>query len=105
MHELQKSRDSFSLLHIKDAMVATFKKRPGPNRKFILILLCFVFTSIGPYFGEFAILYLFVRTKFGWRVNEYSRYSGIVSGLGILGKLTFVEDNKYKKVVRSRHSL
>jgi len=44
-----------------------------------------MFFLIGPYFGEYAILYLFVRTKYGWEVTEYSRYSGIIFGLNIFG--------------------
>lgn len=85
----QKVRDNFSLLHIKDAVMATFKKRPGPNRKYIIVLLFCLFVVIGPYFGEYAILYLFVRTKFLWGVSQYSTYSGIVSIMGILGRYCF----------------
>jgi hypothetical protein len=70
--------------------MVTFKKRPGPNRKYLFILMLIMILQIIPFFGEFTIAFLYVRTRFGWEVAEYSQYSSIVSSVGIVGKMCYI---------------
>jgi hypothetical protein len=66
--------------------MVTFKKRPGPNRKYLFLLIIMMVIQIIPFYGEFTIAFLYVRTRFGWEVDEYSQYSSIVSAIGIAGE-------------------
>jgi len=77
------SRHAFSLYHVKDALVVTFKKRPKPNRKYLYLLMFMTINQSIPFYGEYNIAYLFVRTVFGWEVEEYSKYTSITSILHI----------------------
>ena len=60
---------------------------PGRNRTYLFILMAMMVLQIVPFFGEFTIAFLYVRTRFKWEVDEYSRYSSIVSAIGIVGKI------------------
>ena len=42
--------------------------------------------QIVPFIGEGTVAFLYVRTRFGWEVEEFSQYSSIVSAIGIVGK-------------------
>ena len=94
---MQKSeiRHPFSLYHIKDALTVTFKKRPGPNRKYLFLMMLMMIIYIVPFYGEFTISFLFVRSVFKWDVKEYSQYSSIVSSVGIVGKPKFDNRNQF----------
>jgi hypothetical protein len=41
---------------------------------------------IVPFFGESNISYLYVRTRYGWEVEEFSNFFSITSAAGILGR-------------------
>jgi hypothetical protein len=64
----------------------TIKKRPGPNRKYLFLMMLMMIIYIVPFYGEFTISFLYVRSVFKWEVKEYSQYSSIVSSVGIAGK-------------------
>ncbi len=81
-------RGTFSPLHIKDAIVTTFKKRPGPNRKFILLLFALILVSALYGRSGAGLGYLYVRTRYGWEVEEFSLYKSIDSAVTIIGKKT-----------------
>ena len=72
-------------MQIVDCIGTTFKKRQGPNRKFILICMLLIVMQIVPYIGEFSIDYYFVRTVFEWGVTQYSTYSFVVSAASLIG--------------------
>ena len=77
-------------MHISDSFVATFKKRDGPNRKYLLILmLTFLFVII-PFSGEHTIAFSYVRVRYDWSVDEYSTYSSIVTASGIVGQAILI---------------
>ncbi len=82
-----KKRNAFSPLHIRDCFTATFRKRQGPNRKYLLILFAIMLVNFAPFYGEIGINYNYVRTRFGWEVDEYSTYNSIVDATSLLGKL------------------
>ncbi len=79
-------RKAMSLLHIKDCFRALFKKREGPNRKYIFVFFLITIFTIMPFFGEFSIAYNYVRTRYQWEVDEYSTYSSITSASSIVGE-------------------
>ena len=39
-----------------------------------------------PYAGEHTIAYNYVRTRYGWEVEEYSTYKSIAEAMSIIGK-------------------
>ena len=80
-------RSNLSLKLIKDAFVTTFRKRKGPNRKYIVVLLIIGIFTIAPLIGEeFVIGYAYVLKRYGWLVEENSGYKTIISITELLGK-------------------
>ncbi|XP_050538823.1 uncharacterized protein LOC126904128 isoform X2 [Daktulosphaira vitifoliae] len=71
---------------ITDSMKVLLKKRP---RRSLLIYMTIVSPlTVGPMQGEYSILYLFVRYKFGWNEIDYGLYAaykmtGILIGTSI----------------------
>ena len=51
--------------------MTTFKKRPGPTRKFILLLIAVILFDRIVDVGVDANEYNYTRTKFEWEMNEY----------------------------------
>jgi len=49
-----------------------------------------------PYYGDFYVAYLFVRTVFEWQVEEFSKYNSITSSLQIVGKIILKKVKKVK---------
>jgi hypothetical protein len=47
-----------------------------------------VFQNI-PFFGEGSIAYLYVRTRYGWEVEEFSQYSSTISTARLVGEKWF----------------
>lgn len=70
-------RVMFSPFIIWDSFRVVFKKRAGPNRKFILILMAITVFTIMPFFGEFTVSFAYVRIRYNWGVDELSTYSSI----------------------------
>lgn len=81
----QSKRALFSPKHVIDAVSVTFKKRNGPNRRFVLLTISIFFFQVMPFFGEGAISYLYVQTRYDWAVKEYSTYSTITSIASLIG--------------------
>ena len=52
----------------------------------MLILVLLSVFHVVPFFGEGTISYLYVRTRFGWEVDEYSNYRVADSVTSIVGK-------------------
>ena len=79
------SKSAFSFSHISDCINTTFKKREGPNRKYILICMVMILMNVFVYIGEMVMDYNYVRTRYGWQVAEYSVYSSVISGASLIG--------------------
>ena len=79
-------RSAFSLQHPIDCFRTTFKKREGPNRKYILMFIAIISLTVMPFAGEGSVAYNYVRTRYEWGYQEYSEYSSIVSACSIIGK-------------------
>jgi hypothetical protein len=67
--------------------LTTFKKRDGPNRKYIFIFMIMTIFTFMPFYGEYSVAYNYVRTRYEWGVDEYSTYGSIVSASSLVGKL------------------
>ena len=68
---LQNDKGAFSPSLVKDAFMTTFKKRSGPTRKFILLLIAVILFDRIVDVGVDANEYNYTRTKFEWEMNEY----------------------------------
>ena len=78
-------RSLFSIRHVIEAIVTTFKKRKGPNRMFVLLTISvFIWTNM-PFFGEWNVAYLYVQKRYGWEVAEYSQYRTITLSVALVG--------------------
>ena len=55
----------------------------------MLILVLLSVFHVVPFFGEGTISYLYVRTRFGWEVDEYSNYRVADSVTSIVGKYLY----------------
>lgn len=75
----------FSWRHPKASIVALTKKRPGSRRLYLFLVMIAIAMIISPFSGEGQVQYLFVRTKFGWGVDEFSNYRSFDSAMGIIG--------------------
>ena len=70
--------------------MTTFRKRPGPTRQFILLLISMILFDRIVDVGVDANEYNYTRTKFEWEMNEYSQYSSIVISAIIIGQGLFI---------------
>ena len=86
----QKKRKTFSLLHIWDSFKVVFRRRAGPNRKYIWLMILIHFSTFLPFFGEMTVAFSYVRIRYSWGVDEYSTYSSIVSSSSIVAQAIFM---------------
>ena len=66
--------------------MTTFKKRPGPIRTFILLLITMILLDRINDVGIDNNEYNYTRTKFEWEMDQYSQYASIVISAIIIGK-------------------
>ena len=83
-------KSAFSLRHISDCVKTTFKKRAGPNRKYILVCMVMILLNVLVYIGEAVMEYNYVRTRYGWEVTEFSLYSSVCSGAALIGQAILI---------------
>ena len=74
--------------------MVVFKKRPGPNRKFIWLgvgIFCF---HLMPFFGEKGVLYTYTQIRYDWKIPEFSQFNSITSAvsLAVMSLLLFILD-------------
>ena len=65
--------------------MVVFKKRPGPNRKFIWFgigIFCF---HLMPFFGEKGVLYTYTQIRYDWKIPEFSQFNSITSAVSLAG--------------------
>ena len=70
--------------------MTTFKKRPGPIRTFILLLITMILLDRINDVGIDNNEYNYTRTKFEWEMDQYSQYSSIVISAIIIGKYLLI---------------
>ena len=62
------------------------KRRPNNKRLYLGLTVTLFIVVVIPFLGEQSIKYLYVRTRYGWDVDEYSMYSSIDVGLAAVGE-------------------
>lgn len=86
-------RDFFQTEHIIETFKTAVKPGNKRGRKKRVCGIMFLFMVIvGPLYGEFNVVYFFVRLTFGWDSVEYSFFSTfqfVTSTLGTMFSLTF----------------
>jgi len=85
-----KKRHVLSLGHIKDSMQTFFKKRSNNKRFYLLLYTAVMLTYYLPFFGEGAVSYNYVRTRYHWGYEDYSDYKSICSIIDLTGQAIFI---------------
>ena len=86
-----KAKSAFSLSLIKDSFTATFRKREGPNRKYLFVLFAIALATLMPFYGEFAVIgYSYVFTRYNWQVTEFATYSTVMGTIDIVAQAIFI---------------
>ena len=70
--------------------MVVFKKRAGPNRKFISLGIVLFCLHIMPMFGEKGLIYIYTKERYNWGVAEYSTYSSITQAVSLTGNFCIV---------------
>jgi len=86
-------RDVFNFSAVEDTLETCFRKRPGNQRTWILVLF-FNFGLITLAYGGYNILYLYTRILLDWDAQTFSVFAtadGIIGALGaILGPVLLI---------------
>ena len=67
----------FSIKHPIDCLKTVFKKREGPNRKYILLFITIVTMWIILILGEGGLVPLYMRTKYEWYYPQIAKYTTV----------------------------
>ncbi|ODM86706.1 Proton-coupled folate transporter [Orchesella cincta] len=60
----------FDLRSLKDTMATVFRPRPGPRRKWVILLMVTIFMRMLALFGTMQVGYLYTRNKFQWDATK-----------------------------------
>ncbi len=93
-----KKRNAFSPLLILDAFRATFRKRLGPNRKYLLLTMVITTLTFMPFMGEGTVSYSYVKVRYNWGVDEYSTYSSVISASNLATQAIVIPFIKYLNI-------
>ena len=80
-----KHTGAFSPSLVKDSFMTTFRKRPGPIRTYILLLITIILLDRIVDVGIDNNEYNYTRTKFEWVMDDYSQFQSIVISAIIIG--------------------
>ncbi|KAF2884244.1 hypothetical protein ILUMI_21936 [Ignelater luminosus] len=92
-------KDFFDTKHIVETFRVAVKDGAKNRKKRICVIMLLVMVIIGPLHGEYQVMYLFVRYKFGWNEIDFSifqTYNAVVYTLGTIFSLSFF--SKYLKM-------
>ncbi|XP_044746805.1 tetracycline resistance protein, class H-like isoform X1 [Coccinella septempunctata] len=78
-------QDFLDLQHVKSTFQICFKEGPSNRKWRVIIIMMATVLIIGPLQGEFAVLYLYTRYKFGWNEVNYSIFSSCQFIVQIIG--------------------
>ena len=94
----QVTRSAFSPQHPLECLKTVFKKRNGPNRKYILIFLAISTLWVICFVGTKDLHQPYVRTKFEWYHPQISKFISISAIISFIGIAIFVPLIKITRV-------
>ena len=97
----QIARSAFSLQHPLECLKTVFKKRNGPNRKYILIFLAISTLWVICFVGTKDLNIPYVRTKFEWYHPQITKFISISAIILFVGMAIFVPLIKITRVSES----
>jgi hypothetical protein len=74
------------------------RQRPDGKRSLLWIYLIVMLVTVLPFFGESAIGYNYVRTRFGWDLVKYSEFRTITEVVDLAGQAIFIPLLGYAQV-------
>ena len=97
----QVTRSAFSPQHPLECLKTVFKKRNGPNRKYILIFLAISTLWVICFVGTKDLNIPYVRTKFEWYHPQITKFISISAIISFVGMAIFVPLIKITRVSES----
>ena len=97
----QVTRSAFSPQHPLECLKTVFKKRNGPNRKYILIFLAISTLWVICFVGTKDLNIPYVRTKFEWYHPQITKFMSISAIISFVGMAIFVPLIKITRVSES----
>nr|CAD7457945.1 unnamed protein product [Timema tahoe] len=80
-------KDLFFSKHIKDMFNTCFLQRSAGKRTIVLLTIATLASSVLTIEGEFSMLFLYTRLKFGWDIRHYAIYNSVGLIMSITGIL------------------
>lgn len=93
--EVESKRRLFSPRHILDAFKTVLRPREDSKRLYVWLMMFTICMILSPFIGIGAVEYLYVRTRYGWEVDEYSIFQSYDSTIGIIGKLIVHQESRF----------
>ena len=87
--------------HAWGSIKTIFRNREGGKRLYLILLAISIAFELAPFAGKGQIEYLYVRTRFGWQVDEFSTFSTVDSIIVIAGEIVFIPLFGYLKLRES----
>ena len=79
-----------SLDHIKESVFVVTRKRENNKRFYLILYIGIIFAGHLSFEGESSVAYNYVRTRYGWEVNEYSDFSTITHIIDTVGQAMII---------------
>ncbi|XP_044746842.1 solute carrier family 46 member 3-like [Coccinella septempunctata] len=70
-------RDFLDIGHVKNTFKVCFKEGSVNRKNKMRIIMVLSMIITGPFFGEYAVLYLLTRLKFKWNEVDFSYFNGL----------------------------
>ena len=80
----------FRIQNLVEGFAAVLKKRPHHKRSFIILLIIAFQLEMFALHGKWNCMFLYFRRVLNWSIVEFSRYSSILGGLGLIAQYALV---------------
>ena len=84
------------IVQLQDSLNTCFKRRPNNKRFYLLTYTAVMLTIFLPFFGEMAVGYNYVRTRYNWGLVEYSNYRSVCSLIGRPSSPSYLSINRFR---------
>jgi len=79
-----------SLSHIKESFIVVTRSRKNNKRFYLILYTLIIFAGHLSFEGERSVSYNYVRTRYGWEVDEYSDYSTVTHIIDSAGQVIVI---------------